>query len=314
MTVLHRFQFAAGVTGDTVRQNVRMDDRSRRASPSARRGRLLAEARAEAAGRRPADLLAQWSADATVRPSPIDLRLSVALDALALDSAPDYEGVLLSPVAPIGSTSVLAPTSQDRTLSTIRPTEVVSDPTNVLALECAARLRRDPRTHVRLCTVHQLLRMQPTGGAAHTKHFRLFSLVDAGPGSANDGFEVQAVVAQLAVYRRVLEAAASVHRLSWERPLVTVRADDSHAVLGDRVAEAVAGAQPDAETRREVLMSSYYHGLRVGFGAHDGDGVYREVADLGIFDWVARLTSNRRHRFVASGLGIQLLPILFAAH
>lgn len=290
-----------------------MTDRPRRSSPSDRRGRLLAEARAEAAGRRPTDLLAQWATDATVRPSPVDLRVSSSLDALALDAAPEYDGVLLSPVAPLGATSVLAPTSQDRTLSTIRPTEVVSDPTNALALECAARLRGDARAHVRLCTVHQLLRMQPTAGAAHTKHFRLFSLVDAGIGTAEDSFEVQAVVAQLAVYRRLLEAAASTHGFFWQRPLTTVRADASHPALGDRVARAVADAQPDLEVRREELTSAYYHGLRVGFGVHDRDGAYREIVDLGVFDWVARLTSNRRHRFVASGLGIQLLPILFAA-
>jgi hypothetical protein len=31
------------------------------------------------------------------------------------------------------------------------------------------------------------------------------------------------------------------------------------------------------------------------------------VSDTGLFDWVARLSSNRRLRLVASGLGIQRL-------
>ena len=31
----------------------------------------------------------------------------------------------------------------------------------------------------------------------------------------------------------------------------------------------------------------------------------------GAFDWVARLTSNRRHVFVASGLGTQLVALVF---
>ena len=139
--------------------------RKRRPIPSDRRGELLAGARDEAARRRPADLLARWATDATVGPSPVDLRTSVAYDALALDAAEAYEGLLLSPVTPLGSTSVLAPTSQDRTLSTIRASEVVSDPTNVLALECGRRLRADPSAHVRLCTTHQVLRMQPAGGS-----------------------------------------------------------------------------------------------------------------------------------------------------
>ena len=45
---------------------------------------------------------------------------------------------------------------------------------------------------------------------------------------------------------------------------------------------------------------------------HTASGDFVEIVDLGLFDWVARLTSNRRHRFVASAIGIQLLALLFA--
>ena len=286
--------------------------RQRRPIPSDRRGELLAGARDEAARRRPADLLARWSTDATVGPSPVDLRTSVAYDALALDAAEAYEGLLLSPVTPLGSTSVLAPTSQDRTLSTIRASEVVSDPTNVLALECGRRLRADPTAHVRLCTTHQVLRMQPTGREpGRTQHFRLFVMADAGPGLADDGFEVAAVVAQLEAYRRMLDTAGLTHAVHWERPAAIVRSDGTSPALADRVVAALRAAQPDVEVRTEPLVSDYYHGLRVGYGVHTRSGDFVEIVDLGLFDWVAQLTSNRRHRFVASAIGIQLLALLF---
>jgi len=286
--------------------------RKRRATPSDRRGELLAGARDEAARRRPADLLARWSTDATVGPSPVDLRTSVAYDALALDAAEAYEGLLLSPVTPLGSTSVLAPTSQDRTLSTIRATEVVSDPTNVLALECGRRLRVDPSAHVRLCTTHQVLRMQPTGREpGRTQHFRLFVMADAGPGLADDGFEVAAVVAQLEAYRRILDTAGLTHAVHWERPAAIVRSDGTSPALADRVVAALRAAQPDVEVRTEQLVSDYYHGLRVGYGVHTRSGDFVEIVDLGLFDWVAQLTGSRRHRFVASAIGIQLLALLF---
>jgi hypothetical protein len=286
--------------------------RTRHDAAGDRRGELLAAARDEAARRRPADLLHQWSTDATVGPSTVDLRTTVAYDALALDAAPDYEALLLSPVAPLGAASVVAPTSQDRTLSTIRASEVVSDPTNVLALEAARRLLADPRGHVRLCSSHQVLRMQPVAdGEGHTRHFRLFVLADAGAGLADDGFEVAAVAAQLGVYRRILDAAASTHALDWEHPLAVVRTDGSRPALAERVIAAIAASQPDVEVRAESLSSNYYHGLRIGFGVHGRAGVFREVVDLGVFDWVAQLTSNRRHRSVASAIGIQLLPVLF---
>jgi hypothetical protein len=35
------------------------------------------------------------------------------------------------------------------------------------------------------------------------------------------------------------------------------------------------------------------------------DGSVINLADGGAFDWVGKLTSNRRHTFVASGLGTQ---------
>jgi hypothetical protein len=290
-----------------------MSDGSTRRShpPSSRRGDLLALARDHAGSRRPADLVSQWMTDATVGPSQTDQRTATAYDALALESAADYEALLLSPVAPIGTNSVIAPTSQDRTLTTTRGSEVVSDPTNVLALECARRLRVDPRTPVRLCTAHQVLRMQRVAaGPGHTQHFRLFSLAEAGPGLADDGFEVQAIVAQLGAYRRMLDSAAQAHGLVWDRPVATIRTDDRLPAIAERVRAAVHADQPDVDVRLEPLESSYYGGLRILFGVHGRDGVLREWIDLGVFDWVAQLTSNRRQRFVASAIGLQLLPLL----
>jgi hypothetical protein len=284
-----------------------------RTSPSSRRGELLAAARAEADKRRPSDLLEQWAADSTVRPSPVDLRTSVAYDVLALEAATGYEALLLSPVAPLGVSSVLAPGSQDRILSTIRGSEVVSDATNVLALECATRLRRNPAAHVRLCTVHQLLRMQPTGDeVGRTKHFRLLMLAEAGAGLPEDRFEIGAVLAQLRVYRRLLQSAAHAHGLAWERPVVVVRSDDVLPAIGPRIRSALKGAFADVAIREEPLQSGYYRGLRVGYGVHDRAGELHEIVDLGVFDWAAQLTSNRRHRYVASAIGLQLMPLLLA--
>lgn len=79
-----------------------------------------------AARRRPRDLLAQWRRDSFVAPSHLDQRTIWRLDGWALDSAPEYEALQLSPVAPLAVCSVVAPTSQHRVLSALRGTEVVS--------------------------------------------------------------------------------------------------------------------------------------------------------------------------------------------
>lgn len=68
------------------------------APPSATTPVLLALARAQAARRRPADLLTQWLRDGYVAPSMLDGRTMHVLDGLALEAAEGFEAVVLSPL------------------------------------------------------------------------------------------------------------------------------------------------------------------------------------------------------------------------
>lgn len=272
---------------------------------------LLALARRQAARRTPADLLAQHARDAFVAPAALDQRTLHRLDGLALDAAAEFEALQLSPVAPLGACSAVAPTSQDRTLAAARGTEVVSDPTNVLALECARRLRADPKRDVRLCTVHQVLRAQrlpPIPGAS--RHFRLFTLADAGPGRPEDGFEVEAVARHLAVFDRLCDAVAAL-ACTVPRRRITIFARPDRAPMAARIRAAVAAALPHLEIREEPFEKPYYDGIRVMLFADTAAGRPANLADTGVFDWVARLAAHRKLRFVASGCGVQLLPLLF---
>ena len=287
-------------------------------SPSETRGELLRLVREQAGRRRPADLLAQHRRDEFVTPSMLDQRLVTTLDRLALESADGFDAVLLSPVSPLGTNSVVAPTSQDRTVSTTRGSEVVSDPTNVLALECANRLLEGPSPRrapvVRLATVHQTLRAQSLSNddGAHSRHFRLFALAEAGPGLPDDGFEVQAVARQLQVYDVLFEACTGALPVVFPNRRAIMRVDERGKVLAERVVNRLVEVLPHVDVITEPLESSYYGGLRVGFGAEGRSGEFVEIADLGRFDWVAQLTSDRRNRFIASGFGIQLVPLLFS--
>lgn len=278
---------------------------------------MLRLVREQASRRRPADLLAQYRRDGHVTPSMLDQRLVNTLDRIALDAAEGFDAVLLSPVAPLGTNSVVAPTSQDRTLSTTRGTEVVSDPTNVLALECAVRLLASGGAAsspvVRLATVHQTLRAQrvsdPDG--AHSQHFRLFALGESGAALPDDEFDVRAVGNHLRVYDRLFDACERSLRVEFPQRRAIVRVDERGQALAERVVHRLRAVLPHVDVATEPLASTYYDGLRVGFGAQGRSGEFVEIADLGRFDWVAQLTSDRRNRFVASGCGIQLVPLLF---
>lgn len=277
--------------------------------PSETTPRLLALARRQAGRRRPKDLLVQWERDAYVAPSMLDARTLHALDGLALDAAEGFEALLLSPVAPLGSCSVIAPTSQDRTLYANRGTEVVSDPTNVLALECARRLRAAPTKTQRLCTIHQVLRCQPfPPGKGFSRHFRLLATVEAGPARAEDGFEVEAFAGAVAMFGQLCDRAAALGYRMPEREL-ELRTAAGHEVLGERIAARLR--QTGLPLEREPLESPYYDGVRVLFAVRTPEGDAVPIGDIGRFDWVARLTTNRRMRMVATGFGLQLLPLRF---
>ena len=274
---------------------------------------LLALAQAQCCRRRPHDLVAQYERDLFVAPSPLDLRLAHRLDALALEAAPEFEAVLLSPLAPLGSCSVVAPMSQDRAVSTMRVTEVVSDPTNVLALECARRLARTNDRPVRLCTLHQVTRAQSVPAkSGFTQHFRLFALAEAGVALGEHRFEVNAMSSHAAAFIRMLDAAEAIGCTFPERRADLLVGPRGRAIA-DRLGAELGRLLPGLRVVEGPLESSYYDGVRLLVGASSASGAHIQLGDIGLFDWMEKLTANRGNRFVASGLGIQLLPLLFRA-
>jgi hypothetical protein len=283
-------------------------------SPSESLPLLLEVARRQAARRRPADLTAQLTRDAFVTPSALDQRTLHRLDGVALDVAADFEAIALSPLAPLGCCAAVSPTHQDRVVSTIRGTEVVSDPTNVLAIECARRLADAATSHVKLCTVHQVVRAQRFAAKpGFSQHFRLFALAEAGAARPDHGFEVDAIVSQVALYGRLFDAFEAIGYRLPNRKVTLFVAPDA-GPIGDRVRARLREAMPALALEERPLESGYYDGFHLFFGAGSVVGAHVPLADVGRFDWVAKLRSNRRQRLVASGLGLQLVPMLFDPH
>lgn len=85
--------------------------------------------------------------------------------------------------------------SQSKVSSALRGTEVVADPTNVMALECARRLHRDPAPIVRLATSHRCVRAQRIPKRRGlTANFRNFCVVSAALERRNHALVVDAMV------------------------------------------------------------------------------------------------------------------------
>ncbi len=114
-------------------------------SPTDLQTMLLATTRVRAGRVTPSRLMNRWSEDRFVQPSRHDPRKIAHIETCLWDLLPAaFQGIELSPLAPLGTCSSLASVSQNRIVSTVRGTEVLSDPTNALAVEAATRRRAVP--------------------------------------------------------------------------------------------------------------------------------------------------------------------------
>jgi hypothetical protein len=284
-------------------------DELTRGLPASRLWSLLLEvAEARAAGRRAAELVEQWDRDRFVQPSIVDQRTLVEVDAHLLGATAAFEAIELSPVAPLGVCAIMGHASQNKVLSALRGTEIVSDPTNVMALECARRLRRDPAAAVRLATSHRCVRAQPVPKRPGlTANFRIFCLASAGLERQNHAFVVDAMAEHIKTMLHALDHLEQ-HGFAFPERRLTVLTRDDTTALGDRVVAMLGGGV----VARLRLEHPYYNkGLRFQIAARSREGIETPLVDGGAFDWVARLLSNRRAVYVASGLGSQLVPLVF---
>jgi hypothetical protein len=287
---------------------------------------LLLEVYRRRAGRQtPAGLLDRYAQDRFVRPSPASPLVAAEFDRLAFSlAAPPFAPIELAPVCPLGTNSALASVDQNWTVATIRNTELTSDSTTVLALECALRrralLRQTPGTieHVRLCASHRLLRAQRYDQPDALAHFRLFALCTAGRDEGAHRFEIESLAEHLGFYVRLLSSwAASGRALREVRVTVTaldqsIRQETVQAQVLDPLCAAFADVQAEFDPHRQAGRG-YYTGLCFHIYAKDGDGKERFLVDGGLTTWTQTLLSDRKERLMTSGIGSERVCSVFAA-
>ncbi|KOX10570.1 hypothetical protein ADK66_08765 [Micromonospora sp. NRRL B-16802] len=275
---------------------------------------LLGVARDRAATVHPADVVRRWREDRFVRPARADPRALAQLEARMWQLLPaDVCGVELSPVVPVGTCTAVAPVSQNRIVTTMRASEVLSDPTNALAIEAALRRRRGGEVH--LAAAHRVLRAQDFGGGA-SAHFRLFALVSSARDAGSGSTQARLLIRHLTYWRTVLTdlAPAAVPQLH-----ITVFDDE---VIRERLADTVrpaldgnAASAGDAQALGQPLVPlvdeperrrgrSYYTGCAIRITVRGGS---LEVGDGGLTDWTARLSGDAKERCLVSCLATERL-------
>ncbi|WP_030442696.1 hypothetical protein [Actinoplanes subtropicus] len=253
---------------------------------------LLAVARDRAGRVRPADLVRRWRQDRFVRPAAADPRAVSRAEARLWELLPpDVYGTQLSPVVPLGTVTAVAPLSQNRIVTATRPVEVLSDPTNALAIEAAAR--RDTSDEVHVAAAHQVLRAQVFGPGLGS-HFRLFALVSSARDTGSGRTEARLLARHLAYWRQVLAplARARVRYTIFDSP-----------VLRERIAELASPLlveEPERDRGR-----GYYTGAALRITAGDV-----ELGDGGFTTWTAQMRADAKERCLISCVSVDRLQSL----
>jgi hypothetical protein len=267
-------------------------------------------------------LLQQYEQNRFVQPAAVNPKQLLEFDRLAYSVLPSsFELLELSPVCPLGTNSVVAPVDQDNAVTTIRNTEVCSDSTNVLALECARRRRESyrrkdhPEGDTKLCASHRLLRPHLPDDPASFPHFRIFSLCTAGRDRGSYGFEVAALREHLEFYVGLLQSAGQAgFRLGAVRTRITVFDETRYPVLKAEVLEVLSHRYSEVEfmfNREHENGAGYYSGVRFQMYARDQAGTDYFLVDGGFTDWTQQLLSNRKERLLISGLGSERFISVF---
>jgi hypothetical protein len=262
----------------------------------------VAGARAEQATA--ADVMRRWHSDRFVRPAASDPRRVAAVEARLWQLLPaQFAGVELSPVAPVGTCSTVGPVSQNRVVATVRNTEVVSDSTNVLAVEAAARRRGQPKDgQVNLAACHRQLRAQVFGAGAPA-HFRLFALVSSARDSGSGRTEASMLTGHLTYWLDVLQDLVP-HR----KPRIELSVFAAPVIaerLADTVRPALAGRTPlliDEPGR--TRGRGYYTAFALRIAADHGQ---TELGDGGFTTWTAQLANDAKERCLVSCIATERL-------
>jgi hypothetical protein len=266
-------------------------------SPTDLQSLLLSLAQTRARRIRPAEALRRWKSDRFVRPAPIDpSRLSEVENRLwqQLRATP-FVGLALSPVTPFGTCTSVGAVDQNRIVSTMRSSEVVSDPCNVLALEAALR-RRSSVAHVHLASCHRVLRAQRLADPNAFAHFVIFALVSSARDSGTARTEAQLLIMHLSFWQQVLDDLLGA---SWGRFAYTLIDNQS---ISDRLVDAIQSELPDApltEYPERTQGIGYYHTAAFKIIAKTETNEL-EIGDGGFVGWTAELIPDAKERCLIS--------------
>lgn len=254
----------------------------------------------------PAAVLQQFGSNRFVQPADIDIVGLKETEAawLRMASEQRFSPIQLAPLAPFASCSAVGHVDQNNVVTALRGTEVVSDATNVLALQIARNFKesRDKNLVLRYATTHRHVRGQYFTNPAYTAHFTVFCIASGGLDAGSFRFELEELKRHLHLLCCLLK---------------------THFSPGDLLIRFFFKGGTDVF--RQLLGQQAFENVRCEFNEEPGTGYYHtfqfkiflkksgqevDLADGGMVDWTQKLLANRKQRLLISGIGLELVKKL----
>lgn len=274
---------------------------------------LLELYRSRAGKLAPSDVMKNMQSNRYVMPSAINPAAYHGFEAELLSQAEgqNIKGVLLSPAALLGSCSVFGCVDQNNVLSAGKGTETLSDPTNMLAIIIADKIKKgeiDNKTPVHYCATARVTRGQAFVGRRSFPHFGIFCIVSSGKDSGSYACERDMLVKQLAYYKHLFSVQFNAQLSAVLRKRSGYTDNDGFFA---RMTELIKTELPDVPIvlDEEHADNAYYKGINYKIYMHIGDEKI-EIGDGGFVDWTQKLLGSKKERCLISGIGLDRMLML----
>ncbi|KUO77293.1 MAG: hypothetical protein APF77_19320 [Clostridia bacterium BRH_c25] len=267
----------------------------------------------------PAELLKGYIASRFVKPVGTNPReyLQLESDFYRIAESLSFIPVELSPVAPLGTCSVIATVNQNKIISALRGTEVMADATNALALHiCSLRKEmaaegREGHNTIRYCTSHRLIRTQKFHIPGFSAHFKIFCMVTSGRDTGSYGFEKQQLLEHITAYKEIFKQLFHIEHIKVKLIKHGGYADTEGlaARVLNHIQDNVDGISIYTENQNSEQDNNYYKGIQFKLLVGIKGSEY-EIVDGGFVDWSQKLLGNKKERMLISGMGVDFLLAL----
>lgn len=253
----------------------------------------------------PNDVLTQFEKNRFVAPSTLDAIGFKQLELQWLQQAAGggFTPVMLSPLAPLGTCAVFKTVHQNNVVSALRGTEVMSDATNLFALLIAQHYNKTKsRDAVKYVAAERLVRAQALAQPGHTAHFGICCMASGGFNSGGFAFEIQQVAEHLSLHLSLL---SSFNKEDISIKILLKENSGNLQKAAQQMLDA-AGAGYKAEVIVQEQPNAYYDILQFKTFLQY-KGIEFNLSDGGFVSWTQQLLSNKKHRMLISGIGLELV-------